>query len=49
MPLITDLEIRRSKPRDKPYTLSDGNSLSLLIEPSGSKGWRFRYRYDGRP
>ena len=48
MPL-TDLEIRRSKPRDKPYTLSDGNSLSLLIEPNGSKGWRFRYRYDGKP
>lgn len=48
MPL-TDLEIRRSKPREKPYTLSDGNGLSLLIEPNGSKGWRFRYRFDGKP
>lgn len=47
MPL-TDLEIRRSKPREKPYTLSDGNGLSLLIEPNGSKGWRFRYRFDGK-
>lgn len=48
MPL-TDLEIRRSKPLDKPYTLNDGNGLSLLIEPNGSRGWRFRYRFDGKP
>lgn len=48
MPL-TDLEIRRSKSREKPYTLNDGNGLSLLIEPNGSKGWRFRYRFDGKP
>ncbi|QDX31300.1 tyrosine-type recombinase/integrase [Dickeya poaceiphila] len=48
MPL-TDLEIRRSKPKEKPYTLNDGNGLSILIEPNGSKGWRFRYRFDGKP
>ncbi|MEB1047749.1 tyrosine-type recombinase/integrase [Citrobacter freundii] len=48
MPL-TDLEIRRSKPREKSYTLNDGSGLSLLIEPNGSKGWRFRYRFDGKP
>lgn len=48
MPL-TDLEIRRAKPADKPYTKNDGNGLSLLIDPNGSKGWRFRYRFDGKP
>ncbi|MDN0124783.1 MULTISPECIES: tyrosine-type recombinase/integrase [Yersinia] len=48
MPL-TDLELRRSKPKEKPYTLSDGHGLSILIEPNGSKGWRFRYRFDGKP
>ncbi|SAZ56794.1 Integrase [Enterobacter kobei] len=37
MPL-TDLEIRRSKPREKSYTLNDGNGLSLLIEPNGEGG-----------
>ncbi|ECK2140244.1 tyrosine-type recombinase/integrase [Salmonella enterica subsp. enterica serovar Enteritidis] len=47
MPL-TDLAIRRSKPKDKPYTLNDGNGLSLLIEPNGSKGWRLRYRFSGK-
>ncbi|EKO1023635.1 tyrosine-type recombinase/integrase [Salmonella enterica subsp. enterica] len=46
--LLTDLAIRRSKPKDKPYTLNDSNGLSLLIEPNGSKGWRLRYRFSGK-
>lgn len=48
MPL-SDIQIKRAKPADKPYTLSDGNGLSLLIETSGVKGWRFRYRFAGKP
>ncbi|EFL9709697.1 integrase family protein [Escherichia coli 541-15] len=47
MPL-TDLEIRRAKPAEKTYTKADGNGLSLHIEPNGSKGWRFRYRFEGK-
>ncbi|WP_049069790.1 tyrosine-type recombinase/integrase [Klebsiella michiganensis] len=47
MPL-TDLEIRRAKPAEKTYTKTDGNGLSLQIEPNGSKGWRFRYRFEGK-
>ena len=48
MPL-NDMQIRRAKPEDKPYTLGDGQGLSLLIEPNGSKNWRFRYRFAGKP
>jgi integrase len=48
MPL-NDMQIHRAKPEDKPYTLGDGQGLSLLIEPNGSKSWRFRYRYAGKP
>ncbi|MBK0367772.1 DUF4102 domain-containing protein, partial [Salmonella enterica] len=29
--------------------LGDGQGLSLLIEPNGSKSWRFRYRFAGKP
>lgn len=47
--LLTDIQIRKAKPKDKVYTLNDGNGLSLLIEPNGSKGWRFRYRFAGKP
>ncbi|CAI0856283.1 Arm DNA-binding domain-containing protein [Serratia proteamaculans] len=45
---LTDLEIRRAKPAEKTYTKSDGNGLSLQIESNGSKGWRFRYRFEGK-
>ncbi|QJT79277.1 integrase arm-type DNA-binding domain-containing protein [Kosakonia sp. MUSA4] len=48
MPL-NDMQIRRAKPEAKPYTLGDGLGLSLLIEPNGSKSWRFRYRFAGKP
>lgn len=48
MPL-TDIQIRKANPKEKPYTLNDGNGLSLLVEPNGSKGWRFRYRFAGKP
>ncbi|HBR4142973.1 TPA: tyrosine-type recombinase/integrase [Klebsiella pneumoniae] len=48
MPL-NDMQIRRAKPEAKAYTLGDGQGLLLLIEPNGSKSWRFRYRYAGKP
>lgn len=43
------MQIRRAKPEAKAYTLGDGLGLSLLIEPNGSKSWRFRYRFAGKP
>ena len=46
MPL-THFEIQAAKPRDKAYKLSDGGGLYLLIQPSGSKLWRLKYRHHG--
>lgn len=40
--------IQNAKPREKPYRLTDGNGLSLQVEPSGRKLWRFRYRFAGK-
>jgi len=48
MPL-NDMQIRCAKPEVKAYTLSDGLGLSLLVEPNGSKNWRFRYSFGGKP
>ena len=45
---LTDIQIKRAKPQDKAYTLNDGQGLSLLINPDGSKGWRFRFRFAGK-
>lgn len=45
---LTDVAIRSAKPREKPYKLSDAAGLFLLVQPSGGKLWRLKYRIDGR-
>jgi integrase len=47
MPL-TDTAIRNAKPKEKPYSLPGGKGLSIQIQPTGGKWWRFRYRFDGK-
>jgi hypothetical protein len=47
MPL-TSLALQNAKPKEKPYKLSDGDGLFLLVQPSGRKLWRFRYRFAGK-
>lgn len=46
MPL-TDTALRNARPRERPYKLSDGRGLCLLVQPNGSKWWRFRYSWQG--
>jgi len=43
--LLTNSKIKNSKPSLKRITLSDSHGLVLFIEPSGSKLWRYRYRW----
>jgi len=45
MPL-TNIAIKKAKPRKRPYKLSDFGGLYLLIKPNGSKLWRWKYRID---
>lgn len=40
---LTNTEIERAKPKEKDYTLSDGQGLYLLVKANGSKLWRFNY------
>jgi len=44
---LTDTEIRRSKPGEKPYKIFDSGGLHLMITPTGGKLWRWKYRFDG--
>ena len=46
MPL-TDTTIRNAKPKDRPYKVADAHGLYLLINPTGSKLWRVKYRING--
>lgn len=47
MPL-TDAAARQAKPGTSPTKLSDGHGLYLLVNPSGSKLWRWKYRHLGK-
>jgi hypothetical protein len=45
---LTDVAIRNTKLCDRPVKLFDGEGLYLLVNPSGSRLWRFKYRVGGR-
>lgn len=45
---LTDEAVRSAKPRDKPYKISDGGGLFILVNTNGSKWWRFRYFFEGK-
>lgn len=55
MPL-TDIKIKSLKPKlkpdgtvtNKPYKVTDEKGLYLEVKPSGSKLWRFKYRFAGK-
>ncbi|ELV7072441.1 integrase arm-type DNA-binding domain-containing protein [Escherichia coli] len=45
---LTDIKVRTTKPSDKPFKLTDGQGMHLLINPNGSKYWRLQYRFGGK-
>lgn len=45
---LTDPAIKKAKPTDKPYKLSDGGGLFLVVTPAGGRLWRLKYRFDGK-
>ncbi|MGX2969759.1 tyrosine-type recombinase/integrase [Ursidibacter sp. B-7004-1] len=40
---LNELKIKNLKPKDKEYSLADGNNLYLSISPQNAKVWRFVY------
>jgi hypothetical protein len=44
---LTDIQPRTAKPKAKPYKLTDGGGLFLLVNPDGAKYWRMGYRFTG--
>ncbi|MEK7266028.1 MAG: integrase arm-type DNA-binding domain-containing protein [Pseudomonadota bacterium] len=47
MPL-SDLKVRTATPSNRSYKLADGGGLYLLVQPTGSKLWRLKYRCLGK-
>jgi integrase len=40
---LSDAAVRNAKPKTKPYKISDGDGLFLLVTPAGGKYWRLKY------
>src|SRR4051794_14131239 len=48
MPARKEIAFRAAKPRQKPFKLSDGGGLYLLVQPNAAKLWRLAFRFDGK-
>jgi integrase len=46
--VLSDFAVRKTAPRERPYKLTDGGGLHLLVKPNGKKYWRFKYRHAGK-
>jgi len=45
---LTESAVKKAKPAEKQFKLSDGGGLYLLVHTNGSKYWRFDFRYEGK-
>lgn len=46
--MLTDAQIKSLKPKEKLYSVSDGEGLAIDILPSGKKKWTLSYRTGGK-
>ncbi|WP_264579829.1 MULTISPECIES: tyrosine-type recombinase/integrase [unclassified Sphingobium] len=51
--MLSDARVRAAKAADKPYKLTDGGQLYLLVTVHGTRSWRLNYKFGsnaaGRP
>ena len=45
---LTATSVKNARAADKSLKLFDGGGLYLLVNPNGSRWWRFKYRYLGK-
>ena len=45
--MLTVVQIRALRPAPKPYKVADADGLFLLVQPSGTLLWRYRFRAHG--
>ena len=46
--MLTVTAVNQAKPKDKPYKMADEKGLYLFIQSTGSKLWRFDYRFNDK-
>lgn len=45
---LTDVAVRNAKAKARPYKMGAGRGLFLLVTETGSKYWRYKYRFGGK-
>ncbi len=45
--MLTTIQIKSAKAQDRAYKLADSGGLYLLVQPNGSKLWRYKFRLSG--
>jgi hypothetical protein len=45
---LSDTKIRNATPADKEYAMADGQGLSVVVRPNGTKLWLYRYRFGSK-
>lgn len=45
---LSDKACRQAAPAERPYKVTDGEGMYLLIQPNGTKLWRMNYSYGGK-
>ena len=45
---LTELSIKKAKPQDKQYKLTDGEGMYLRVHPNGSKYWQLQFWFEGK-
>jgi len=46
--MLTDTKVRSLKAKDRVYRMADTNGLAIEVRPTGTKFWRYRYRFAGK-
>lgn len=46
--MLNNTACKNAKPKERPYKMADSGGLYLLVNPSGSKLWRLKYRFLGK-
>ncbi len=45
---LTDTQIKQTKPKERSCKVADSGGLYLFISTTGTKSWRYDYRFHGR-
>lgn len=46
--MLTDMQCKKEKPKEKLFRLLDQFGLYLVVHPNGSKYWQYRYKFQGK-